>query len=91
MSWYGSMHPRSVSQAPEHPAFGLASWLAGIPIRPSKTRDDVWFLYLQDLLRLDLAASWNTWLQIADFMHDHEVYFLHPALSKTADFAAGLH
>jgi hypothetical protein len=91
MSWYGFMHPRSVSQVPEHPAFGLACWLAGTPVRPSKTRDDMWFLHLQDLLRLDLAASWNSWLQIADFMHDHEVYFLHPALSKTADFAAGLH
>jgi len=38
-----------------------------------------------------MVASWNAWLQIAQFMCDREVYFLHPALSKTTDFAATFH
>src|SRR5450830_262477 len=91
MSWYSFFHPRSVSQTPQHPAFGLAAWLAGTPVCPRKTLDGMWFPHIQDLLHIDLTALWNAWLLIAQFMCDREVYFLHPALSRADDFASKHH
>jgi hypothetical protein len=91
MTWYGYLRPESVFQSRPHPAFGLAIWLAHLPDRPRAIPSRQWLTYLAEWLSNDLNASWQAWRQITEFMKAHGRYFLHPALTPTADFALRHH
>jgi hypothetical protein len=80
MTWWGHIRPASAITLCEHPAFGLAVWLAELPDRPAGMSQDRWVDCVADWLREDIATTWNAWQRITEFMHEHGAYFLHHAL-----------
>ena len=59
------------------PAFGLAAWLARIPLRPLNTPPQSWSERVVRWLLDDLALSARLWVRMAAFMSTRRYYLLH--------------
>jgi hypothetical protein len=59
------------------PAFGLAAWLACIPLRPSNTHPQTWSKRVGRWLLDDLCLSAKLWGRMAAFMSTRRYYLLY--------------
>ena len=67
------------------PAFGLAAWLACIPLRPSNTHPQTWSERVARWLLDDLCLSAKLWGRMAVFMSTRRYYLLYgEAVSPSA-------
>ena len=59
------------------PAFGLAAWLARIPLRPLSTHPQTWSERVARWLLDDLCLSAKLWGRMAAFMSTSRYYLLY--------------
>ena len=87
MAWTSCMQTLTPDLGSPVPAFGLAGWLAGLPLRPEGMPDHQWHLQVLQWLGQDLVLSAWSWRCIAGFMGAKGVYLLHAALASPAELA----
>ena len=59
------------------PAFGLAAWLARIPLRPLNITPQTWSKRVVQWLLDDLTLSAGLWVRMATFMSTRRYYLLY--------------
>lgn len=87
MAWTGCLQTLAPELGGSMPAFGLAGWLAGLPLRPSSMPRHRWHSQVLRWLGEDLVSSAWIWRCIAGFMRARGVYLLHAALASPAELA----
>ena len=87
MAWTGTRQTLAPELGRTMPAFGLAGWLAGLPLHPDGMPSRQWHSQVQRWLGEDLVLSAWIWRFIAGFMRAKGVYLLHAALASPAELA----
>ena len=87
IAWTSPVRALAPSSEAAMPAFGLAAWLAYLPLRPPRTPRHQWHLQVLQWLAEDLVLSAWVWSRLAAFMHGKGFYVLHGALGHPKDLA----
>lgn len=77
VSWFGSSQAVTPFAADAAPAFGLAAWLAHLPLRPPDFHPKRWQDLEMNWLLEDLELSARAWETLAEFMGQQRFYLLH--------------